>query len=437
MRSAKGDLDLHHFHLETAGLPAVSFEGVSKRFKMSPERPRTVLETVIALLRMQRRPKQELWAVRDLSFDLYRGESLGIIGRNGSGKSTALKLIARILRPTEGRITVRGRVSALLELGAGFHQDLTGRENIYLNGSILGLQQKEIETYFPAIVDFSELHDFIDIPVRHYSSGMYMRLGFSIAIHVQPDILIVDEILAVGDQAFQAKCFERIEALQQAGTTIILVSHNMDMVQKVCTHLLWLEQGRLRKAGLTHEVLAEYTSESYRRPEALERSPQRAAFRRMGTQEVEITGVRLCDGEGRAVTRFRTNEPMTIEMEYVAHKPVQNPEFGLALFRQDGIQINGPNTRLAGVEMGRVEGPGVVRYHIERLPLLPARYELTVAVHDSRYPVAYDFHDHAYQFEVVGGGTTEIYGLVVFPARWEWVCGKEAVAAKPAGQVDS
>lgn len=434
MRSAKGELELHHFHRETAELPAVSFEGVSKRFKMSPERPRTVLETVIALLRMQRRPVQELWAVRDLSFDLYRGESLGIIGRNGSGKSTALKLISRILRPTEGRITVRGRVSALLELGAGFHPDLTGRENIYLNGSILGLQQDEIDACFPAIVDFSELHDFIDIPVRHYSSGMYMRLGFSIAIHVQPDILIVDEILAVGDQAFQVKCFERIEQLQQAGTTIILVSHSMDMIQKVCTHLLWLEQGRLRRAGLTHEVLAEYTSESYRRPISPDGGPQRGAFRRLGTQEVQITDVRLFDGDGRTTTRFRTNEPMTIEMAYVAHKAVHNPEFGLALFRQDGIQVNGPNTRLAGVEMGRVEGPGVVRYQIERLPLLPARYELTVAIHDSRHPIAYDYHDHAYQFEVIGGGTTEIDGLVAFPAQWEWVCGEEAVAESTGGQ---
>jgi ABC-type polysaccharide/polyol phosphate transport system ATPase subunit len=423
--------------LETAALPAVSFEGVGKRFKMSPEQPRTVLETVIALVRLQRRQTQELWAVRDLSFDLYRGESLGIIGRNGSGKSTALKLIARILRPTQGRITVRGRVSALLELGAGFHPDLTGRENIYLNGSILGLQQSEIDARFPAIVDFSELHDFIDIPVKHYSSGMYMRLGFSIAIHVQPDILIVDEILAVGDQAFQAKCFDRIAALQQAGTTIILVSHNMDMVQKVCTRLLWLEHGRLRKAGLTHEVLGAYTSESYRRPAPADGSLQRPAFQRKGTQEVQITGVRLCDREGQATTRFRTNEPMTVEMSYAAHKAVHNPEFGLAFFRQDGIQVNGPNTRLAGVEMGWVQGTGVVRYQIARLPLLPARYELTVAVHDSRQPVAYDYHDHAYQFEVLGGGTPEIDGLVAFPAQWEWAGGAELVKASTAGQVDS
>jgi lipopolysaccharide transport system ATP-binding protein len=411
-------------------LPAISFQDVGKRFKMSPERPRTILEMVIAFVRLQRRPTQDLWAVRNLNFDLHRGESLGIIGRNGSGKSTALKLIARVLRPTEGRIVVRGRVSALLELGAGFHPDLTGRENVYLNGSILGLQKEEIAERFPSIVDFSELHDFIDIPVKHYSSGMYMRLGFSIAIHVQPDILIVDEILAVGDQAFQAKCFDRIEDLQEQGTTIILVSHNLEMVQKLCSHLLWLEQGKLRAGGSVSEVLPRYMSEMYRRPELLESGSQRRqVFRRRGTQDVQITDLRFLDAAGKASNQFQTNSPMIIEMSYVAHKSVQDPEFGLALYREDGVQVAGPNTRLAGVAMGLVTGAGVLRYEIAQLPLLPARYDVTAAVHDSKRPVAYDFHDRAYQFEVIAGGSPEIHGLIALPATWEWVSDDAPVPA--------
>lgn len=403
--------------------PAISFDDVSKRFMMTTERPQTVLETVIALLKGQRfgRTKQELWAVHDLSFDVMPGDCLGIIGRNGSGKSTILKLIARILRPTQGRVTVRGRVSALLELGAGFHGDLTGRENIYLNASVLGLTKEEVDRQFQSIVDFSELDDFIDVPVKHYSSGMYVRLGFSVAIHVDPDILILDEILAVGDQAFQTKCVEEIYSLKRQGKTIILVSHNLDTVRNLCSQLLWIEHGRLQSAGPVSTVAGQYMADSYNQQrETTARAPEEA-FERWGNGDVEITSVRFLDGDGVECSSFRTNDPITVEMSYVAHTPVENPEFGLAIYRQDGVHVNGPNSNVGGLDLGTIQGEGQIRYHVERLPLLPARYNVTAAVHDSRLPVVYDHHEQAYSFRVVAGGTRELHGLLTVPARWEHV----------------
>lgn len=243
--------------------PIIEFQNVSKNFSLNHQSPNSsVLESFISVFKKQPQllPKpQSLWAVKDISFHVMPGESFGIIGRNGSGKSTILKLITRILRPTSGRVVVRGRVSALLELGAGFHSDLTGRENIFLNSAVLGLSQKEVEQNFADIVAFSELEKFIDVPIKHYSSGMYMRLGFSVAIHVKPAILIVDEILAVGDQEFQDKCLNRIYEMKRQGVTVIMVSHNLQMMQSFCSHLLWIEGGHLKMIGETDKVTEQYT----------------------------------------------------------------------------------------------------------------------------------------------------------------------------------
>jgi lipopolysaccharide transport system ATP-binding protein len=420
--------------------PAIRFEDVSKRFAMSTEQPRTVLETIIATFRGQRLRRRDdtLWAVRNLSFDLLPGRALGIIGRNGSGKSTVLKLIARILRPTEGKVMVGGRVSALLELGAGFHQDLTGRENIYLNGSILGLSKAEIDRHFDDIVDFSELEGFIDVPVKHYSSGMYVRLAFSIAIHVRPDILILDEILAVGDQAFQTKCVERVHALKREGTTILLVTHNIDMVRNLCSELMWIEHGRLRSAGPVHTVAAQYMAEAYgRAPGAASQAHEE--FQRWGSREIEITGVHFHDAAGAPCRDFRTNEPLTVAIDFVAHEAIPAPEFGLGFYRQDGVHVSGPNNMAAGVDMGIVHGPGTIRYTVERLPLLPGRYLVTAAVHDSRLPRAYDHHEQAYAFRVVPGGTGEIHGLLQMPAGWSYEMADPgdsgaAASARPDGE---
>lgn len=405
--------------------PVIRLENLGKRFEVVSEAPQSVLELLISFLPSSQpsrdsTDKQDLWAVKDVNLEIESGQCLGIIGKNGSGKSTLLKLIARILRPTTGRIMVRGRVSALLELGTGFHPDLTGRENVYLNASVLGLSRKDTDTHFNSVVAFSELEDFIDTPVKYYSSGMYMRLGFSIAVHIDPQILLIDEILAVGDQAFQEKCVNHIYGMKQKGTTIVLVSHNLDVMRKLCTHLVWMEKGQVRAYGEAEELIQQYLSFLHEKGHHTPLRQEAQEFKRLGTGKVEITAVRLLDEDGEEEEDFVTGKEMTIEIHYDAHEPVDNPEFGLAIYRQDGVQVNGPNSQFAGLPIDCIEGPGVVRYHIPELPLLPASYVISVAVHDSRYSLTYDHHDKAYHFQVSGGRHREIFGLVQIPATWEW-----------------
>ena len=406
--------------------PIIRFQNVDKRFAFTKEKPQSVMETFIALFSRRKQPKQppeSLWAVRRVSFDVLPGQCFGIVGRNGSGKSTILKLMARILRPNNGRIVINGRVSALLELGAGFHPDLTGRENVFLNAALLGFDEASTHAYYDRIVAFSELEEFIDMPVKHYSSGMYMRLGFSVAIHMQPDILIVDEILAVGDQAFQSKCINAIMEMKNSGTTIIIVSHNVNLVRTLCTHILWIDKGVPQAYGLVDEIAAEYVAHAYQQ----KGQPIASVFTRGGSGEIEITGTRFLDEHGKPQETFATGDSMTIEICYHAHKPIPNPEFGLAIFRQDGVQVNGPNTQAAGVDLGIVEGVGLVRYEIDRLPLLPATYLVTTAVHDSRSHQCYDYHKQAYTFRVSQGITQELDGLVKLSASWHQISAPNSV----------
>lgn len=229
---------------------------VSKRYFLQKQKPFLVHDAVRRLL--GRRSGEEFWALRDVSFEIRRGESVALMGGNGAGKSTTLGIVARTIRPTTGTVEVNGRIGALLELGAGFHPDLTGRENIYLNASLLGLNREEVERHFHKIVVFSELMDFIDVPLRNYSSGMHVRLGFSVAVHINPDILLMDEVFAVGDAHFQRKCIERIMALKKAGKTLLLVSHNPESVKLLCERVIWLDHGRVRADGPTHEILPVY-----------------------------------------------------------------------------------------------------------------------------------------------------------------------------------
>ena len=404
--------------------PILRFENVSKRFAFSREKPQSILDTLTSSFRQKSSDEETgyLWALHDVSFDVMSGRCVGIVGRNGSGKSTALKLTTGILRPTSGRIVTQGRVSALLELGAGFHPDLSGRENIFLNGSLLGLSQAYLEDKFDDIVAFSELGDFIDMPVKHYSSGMYMRLGFSVSIYIDPEILIIDEILAVGDRPFQIKCIDRIYELKDRGVTILLVSHNLEIVRRLCSDLIWLEKGKLEAIGDTEEIAELYAASGHEADPSAKLWLQEKSFSRHGSGEVEITAVHIYNAQNQPCSVFKTGESMTIEMHYEAHEPVEEPEFGLAILNQDGIVITSPNIHRAKMKVGTVTDSGILRYTIDSLPLLNGHYSITAAIHDSRLAFAYDFHKEAYSFRVIVSDTAESYqGIVEIPATWDWI----------------
>jgi ABC-type polysaccharide/polyol phosphate transport system ATPase subunit len=364
-----------------------------------------------------------LWAVEDVSFMVMPGESLGIIGRNGSGKSTILKLASGIIRPSAGQVVIRGRLSALLELGAGFHPDLTGRENIFLNGSILGMSKEDVTRCYDSIVEFSELAEFINVPVKHYSSGMYMRLGFSVAVHVDPDILIIDEILAVGDQSFQTKCIDRIYEMKRNGTTIVLVSHNLNTVRALCTHLIWLEHGEVKMSGRADDIIDEYLESQT--GWIVNRNADGTGWERWGSRQIELTAVKFMDKSGQAVDAFELGQPMTVEMHYRANEPVEDPVFGLSFFRPDGTYLSGPTNHISGLDLGTVSGDGVLRYSLPELPLSPATYYVTAAIYDKSGEQPYDHHEKAYRFRVVAENGSQYNGLVQFPSNWAWLTGSQ------------
>lgn len=418
-------------------MSVIEFERVSKKFTLHREKRNTLQERMVNLFR-PRGAGETFWALRDVSFSVAPGETLGLIGHNGSGKSTTLKLITRILEPTSGRVRVRGRISALLELGSGFHPDLTGRDNIFLNGSLLGFSRADMQRRIDEIIDFAELGPFIDTPVKHYSSGMYMRLGFAIATAVDPDILITDEVLAVGDEAFQRKCMQRIYQFRQEGRTILFVSHSLDAIRNLCTSALWLHHGELRAAGTTLATIDAYLRwANQQERERLEHERQAPADgqapateprddaatphdNRWGSREIEITGVELLDSRAQPTTVFETGARFTVRMHYQAHTPIDEPVFGLAIYHANGFHINGPNTRFAGMSFGRLAGRGYVDYTIDELPLLAGEYTLTVSVYDWTLTHPYDHHQQMYSFTVQTSLIAERWGSFHIPARWHW-----------------
>jgi lipopolysaccharide transport system ATP-binding protein len=401
----------------------VRFEQVSKRFCLHYERPRSFQEQLIHLFQRKRTTRETFWALRDISFTVEQGETFGLIGPNGAGKSTILKLIARILDPTSGRIWIDGRVGALLELGAGFHPDLTGRENIYLNGSILGLSRPEIRRKMDEIVAFAELDRFIDVPVKHYSSGMYVRLGFAIAVHTDPEILLVDEVLSVGDLAFQQKCLDRIHELQREGVSIVLVSHSLDVVRQMCHRALWLEKAQIAAIGEADDVIGAYLANvqqaSAEAAARVQHFPPGQHGQRWGSQEAQITEVAFCDGNGTLKNGFLWGEQLRARIRYVAHERVQNPTFGVAIYNETGDNLVGPNSADSGYEIEAIEGHGEVHY-IVALPLRPGTYHFTAAIYDRNSVHPFDHHHRMYTFRVLSPPDLRPpEGLVQLPCRWE------------------
>ncbi len=357
-------------------------------------------------------------ALHHIDLEVEPGRSLGIIGRNGSGKSTLLKIIAGIYRPDAGTVAVQGRVAALIELGAGFHPELTGRENVMVNGIILGLSRHEVRRRLAAIIDFADIGGFIDEPVRTYASGMFVRLGFAVAIHLDPDVLLVDEVLAVGDREFQTRCYEQIARLRQRGTTLVLVTHDALAVERWCDEALWLDGGIVRATGAPRKVIGLY-HQAVARAESAAPAPGHAEpverLDRWGTGEIEIVGVRLVDGAGADRHVYETGESMTVSMRYRVNEPVPNPVFGFGLVRADGIWVYGTSTAAAGVKIDDLDVAGEVRIELERLDLIAGSYYVDVAVHAAD-GTPYDYHSGRYRFTVQSESPD--VGLVRLTHHW-------------------
>lgn len=403
---------------------AIRFEKVSKQFILHHERPRSFHELGVNLFRRRESSREEFWALRDVSFTVEHGQTVGLVGPNGAGKSTILKLISHILEPSSGRVDIDGKVGGLLELGAGFHPDLTGRENIYLNGSILGLKRSEIDQRLESIIEFAELARFIDMPVRNYSSGMRMRLGFAVATSFQPDILLIDEVLAVGDQAFQAKCLQRIAQMREQGVTILFVSHGLSQVRRLCQQAVWLEEGQVQAIGPADQIVIDYLSRVWKGTniQLLSEGDTSGRGRRWGSGEARVTGVEFLDATGKAHQIFQTGDTFVARIHYRSDSPVHKPTFGVAIYRDNGLHVTGPNSVLSGYEIDVIEGTGVVEYVIDALPLLPGRYEFTAAIYDQDSVHPYDHRHRAFVFEVQAGEIPESEGVVYIPCRWEHCC---------------
>jgi ABC-type polysaccharide/polyol phosphate transport system ATPase subunit len=389
---------------------AIGAERVSKTYRLHRERRRTLKEVALR----QYAVADDVAALSGVSFTVPHGEAFGVIGANGSGKSTLLKLLAGTAKPTSGALEVNGRVSALLELGAGFHPDFTGRENALLNGSILGLSRREMQRQLPSIEAFADIGRFFDAPVKTYSSGMYMRLGFAVAVHLDPDILLVDEVLAVGDEYFQHKCFAKIEEFRKAKKTIVLVTHDLGAVSRLCDRALWLDRGVVGKLGATRDVINAYHLQVGER-EQRERAARGEIGARWGSKEIEITGARVLGG-GHEGGVLESGDPASIEIRYANHADVGDAVFGVFIYRDDGTGIYGTNTLIDAVPVPR-RAEGVARIHMPRLQLLPGAYDVDIGIIDpqSRY---YDYHEKGLSFRVIGGGAE--VGVARLDHSWEF-----------------
>ena len=447
---------------------AIELVNVSKVYRRYSGRQFSTLKSALLQrsLLQELRPNETLPALVDVSFSVPRGSTYGVIGRNGSGKSTALKLVAGITKPTQGTVRVDGRISALIELGAGFHPEISGRENVFINGIMLGLTKREIQQRFDAIVDFAELREFIDAPVKTYSSGMYMRLGFAVAIHVDPDVLLVDEVLAVGDEGFTHKCLDKFGEFRRRGKTILLVTHSLNLVERFCDEALWLDGGRAMTHGDPKRVVGAYLTkveegeetllatttaraveeanrpggqdgqegrERHERRDGLERQeagngqegsehpedPTSNMFRategRWGSREVEIVDVAFLDGGGRPSFVFHSGDPLSIRLRVRASRPTDDFVFGIGFFNADGVCCYGTNTYLESMNPELLSGEVGATFDVASLDLVEGTYKLDVAVHKrDGYP--YDYHRLLYTFRV----KSRAHDVGIYRPRHTW-----------------
>ena len=391
---------------------AVEVDHVSKTFRLYREKYTSVKERA---LHLGRAPFEPFEALRDVSLHVEAGQTVGLLGHNGSGKSTLLKIMAGILQPTSGSVRTVGRLAALLELGAGFQPELTGRENVYLNASILGLKRSEIEKRFDEIVAFSELEQFIDTPVKRYSSGMYIRLGFATAINVDPDVLLVDEVLSVGDEAFQRKCIDRIKTFQAEGRTIIVVTHAADLVRQMCDRAAALDHGAIVVEGDPNEVIRTFRERLMAGVTSLHEVGHEIATSELSPLwgKARISDVEIVYPDP---TRHNVGvgEPLRFDVMFESHEPIDDLLVGISIYGPMGQVVYGTNTGIKGVKIGTVNGPRRVSFELETVPLLDGTYGLTVGLH-TLGGLVYDHWEQKRRFEVALGGRD--IGLVALPLR--------------------
>lgn len=398
---------------------AIEFKNVSKKFKKGEQFDslRELIPNLVKGLfslngRNGELKEREFWALKDVSFAVKKGEVLGIIGPNGAGKSTILKLLSRILKPTKGEININGKLSALIEVGAGFHEDLTGRENIYINGAIMGMKKKEIDKKLNEIVEFSEISEFIDTPVKRYSSGMYARLGFSVAAHMDPDILLVDEVLSVGDMCFQTKCLEKIKMMKVSGVTIIFISHNMEAIASICEQTLLLNKGVLVAYGDTDKIINDYQKNGVAHSDSM--------YRLSGQKQndiVDIENIIFLDEKEQEKRSFRAGEEITIRIIFNAHKFLSNPDIGLAFYDNKGTLLYAHHSKVDNCITGDVNGRFQVDVKYNTSCFQPGVYYYYAGIYDTQGLVPYEYSDRQHSF-AIHGQKGEL-GLMHVPHSWK------------------
>lgn len=423
----------------------IEVENITKKFRVYLDKGHTLKEKILF---KKRRNYEDRKVLRGISFQVKKGEAIGLIGHNGCGKSTTLKLLSRIMYPDTGEIRMKGRVSSLIELGAGFHPDMSGKENIYINASIFGLSRKEIDQRLEDIIAFSELEEFIDNPVRTYSSGMYMRLAFAVAINVDADILLIDEILAVGDAGFQAKCFNRLKEIKAKGTTIVIVSHSMGQIEQICDRSIWIHEGEIRAEGMPKVVDMQYldymgeqrqaiAEKELRRQEEKaqknERKREEKQEKKKETEEISVTqsdGTKKRWGNGKAVIEkitllkanaqpgisFKTGDQIKIRIDYSVKEPVQDAIFGIGIFRVDGVHCYGTNTKVDQLEEFDLKEDGTVYFSVDSLNLLQGSYSLDVAI-ESDVGTPVDYFREACRFDMFS--SIQDVGVSRMKHNWE------------------
>jgi ABC-type polysaccharide/polyol phosphate transport system ATPase subunit len=388
--------------------PVIEVEGVSKHYRLSGG-TRSLKSIALELLRRGSRDVKTLKALDDVSFSVYPGETLGVIGSNGAGKSTLLSLLTGTIHPTSGRIKTHGQISSLLELGAGFHPDLSGRENVFLYGAIMGLSRKQMQDRFDAIVSFAELEEFIDQPVKHYSSGMYVRLGFAVAVEVDPQILLIDEVLAVGDSTFQKKCLDKMREFREQQKTMLIISHDLQTIQKVSDRILLLDHGKIIGLGEPEAVVGAY--------DGLNRKRHAETFQReWGTGKVRITSVEFENDAGQKSDTFQWGGALNAVVHYRAEARIEHPVFGFSIADNNGRVVHGNNTQIEGVSIPVIEGDGVLRLRLEDLSMAQGNYLFSFSAHSSDHKENYHRMDNC--FPIVIESSKQFEGYTYMPSSW-------------------